>query len=309
MSPVPFVHRIAEYRIHCIAIFTKNRDPNESIILAQHIKGSMEKNLHEIEKKYSISLKQVCEILPKKDRTGHIIEYNFLDEIKGLTGLEVSRYGKGPFCRFSVPSGYAGKTGVYFIYDNVGLKYIGECVNLETRFNMGYGIIELRNCLVKGQHTNCRINNLVLQGVREGNRFFLFFTESQDRKNLEDRLISDYHPPWNRTHRNNPLTPPSPVKKIYSPGQMRKTGSIGKYQALFNRLAECNNDEDIVLRFSEIESLLGFKLPPSAYKYQAWWANDIKTHSHAKAWLNAGWKTVQIQPGISVKFSKSVLLI
>src|SRR4051812_42841477 len=46
--------------------------------------------------------------------------------------------------------------------------------------------------------------------------------------------------------------------------------------------------------FHELESLLGFKLPPSALKYPAWWSNDDTGHSHARAWLAAGWRTEEI---------------
>ena len=44
------------------------------------------------------------------------------------------------------------------------------------------------------------------------------------------------------------------------------------------------------MTFAEIEEVLGSTLPPWAYEYQAWWAND-KSHSQARAWLGAGWKT------------------
>jgi hypothetical protein len=46
--------------------------------------------------------------------------------------------------------------------------------------------------------------------------------------------------------------------------------------------------------FREIEGLLGFKLPQSALKYPAWWSNDETGHSHAKAWLDAGWRTEEV---------------
>ncbi len=43
--------------------------------------------------------------------------------------------------------------------------------------------------------------------------------------------------------------------------------------------------------FGEIEEVLSFKLPPSARKHRAWWANQFKGHhSQAKAWIEAGWK-------------------
>lgn len=46
--------------------------------------------------------------------------------------------------------------------------------------------------------------------------------------------------------------------------------------------------------FPEIEKLLGFKLPASAYRHPAWWSNDSTGHSHALAWLDAGWRTEEV---------------
>jgi hypothetical protein len=46
--------------------------------------------------------------------------------------------------------------------------------------------------------------------------------------------------------------------------------------------------------FRQLEKLLGFKLPESALKYPAWWSNDETGHSHARAWLQAGWKTEDV---------------
>ena len=44
--------------------------------------------------------------------------------------------------------------------------------------------------------------------------------------------------------------------------------------------------------FDELEMLLGRKLPPSAHNHRPWWGNDYSsgTHSHAQAWIEAGWK-------------------
>ena len=36
------------------------------------------------------------------------------------------------------------------------------------------------------------------------------------------------------------------------------------------------------MSFSEIERVLGFKLPKSAYQHEAWWSNNATGHSHAK---------------------------
>ncbi|WP_426615780.1 DUF7662 domain-containing protein [Bradyrhizobium sp. McL0616] len=45
--------------------------------------------------------------------------------------------------------------------------------------------------------------------------------------------------------------------------------------------------------FSEIEAVLGRPLPPSAYKFTAWWGNEVARkagHTQAFAWLDAGFK-------------------
>ncbi|MCG6537142.1 MAG: hypothetical protein L7F78_21140 [Syntrophales bacterium LBB04] len=45
------------------------------------------------------------------------------------------------------------------------------------------------------------------------------------------------------------------------------------------------------LSFSEIERILGSRLPNSAYEYRAWWSNPSSPadHPHAQSWLKAGW--------------------
>ena len=47
-----------------------------------------------------------------------------------------------------------------------------------------------------------------------------------------------------------------------------------------------------MLTFREIESILGFRLPGSAYNHRPWWANpsSASDHPYAQAWLAAGWK-------------------
>ena len=66
----------------------------------------------------------------------------------------------------------------------------------------------------------------------------------------------------------------------------------GKYTPLKNYLTALSPDQrDVMLSFIQIERILDDKLPPSAYKYQAWWANQKKgSHVEAQAWLDAGWK-------------------
>src|SRR5262249_42535306 len=49
--------------------------------------------------------------------------------------------------------------------------------------------------------------------------------------------------------------------------------------------------ERVLLTFSDIERLIGDqRLPESAKKHRAWWANDTVSHAHSQLWLDAGWR-------------------
>jgi hypothetical protein len=48
------------------------------------------------------------------------------------------------------------------------------------------------------------------------------------------------------------------------------------------------------MSFAQIERVLGFKLPKSAYTHEAWWSNNATGHSHAQTWLSAGWRTEDV---------------
>ena len=55
---------------------------------------------------------------------------------------------------------------------------------------------------------------------------------------------------------------------------------------------------------SQIERVVGAPLPASARRHCAWWANErIGTHSHARAWLDAGYETRDLDVnGATVEF-------
>jgi hypothetical protein len=60
------------------------------------------------------------------------------------------------------------------------------------------------------------------------------------------------------------------------------------------------------MSFAEIERILGFKLPKSAYEHEAWWSNNATGHSHARAWLKFGWRTEAVDlSGRKVTFQRS----
>lgn len=57
------------------------------------------------------------------------------------------------------------------------------------------------------------------------------------------------------------------------------------------------------MTFRELEELLGFSLPSSAYNYQQWWANNPSPGRQSHSWLSVGWKTENLDlAGQSVSF-------
>lgn len=66
---------------------------------------------------------------------------------------------------------------------------------------------------------------------------------------------------------------------------------MSKYSQLYEHLAR-RADSEWGASFSEIEAILGFRLPKSAQEYPAWWANQTgEGHSQSSAWQKAGWQT------------------
>ena len=75
---------------------------------------------------------------------------------------------------------------------------------------------------------------------------------------------------------------------------MADAAQRGKYAELYNYL--CGRTDSIwYANFAEIEKILGFDLPESAYKYPAWWENETDhNHTHSRAWQAAGWQTSDV---------------
>ena len=71
---------------------------------------------------------------------------------------------------------------------------------------------------------------------------------------------------------------------------------MSKYEALPQFLARVEH-ATYRMSFGEMEKILGFKLPKSAYEHEAWWSNNATGHSHARAWLKSGWRTEAIDLG------------
>lgn len=80
---------------------------------------------------------------------------------------------------------------------------------------------------------------------------------------------------------------------------------MSKYEALPQFLARADRAVRR-MSFKEIEGILGFKLPKSAYEHEAWWSNNATGHSHARAWLELGWRTEAVDlAGRKVTFRRS----
>lgn len=77
---------------------------------------------------------------------------------------------------------------------------------------------------------------------------------------------------------------------------------MNKYLPFYKYFIELKEDE-ITISFKGIEKILLFDLPPSAFKFRAWWGNDAY-HTHARSWLDAGWVTKKIDLGQSIYFKK-----
>lgn len=81
-----------------------------------------------------------------------------------------------------------------------------------------------------------------------------------------------------------------------STGTPTGKGADGKYSPLAHHLAAQTNDH-LTCTFQDIETILGFELPPTARGTHArsWWANTT-THVQGRAWLDQGWRTANIDP-------------
>jgi hypothetical protein len=65
---------------------------------------------------------------------------------------------------------------------------------------------------------------------------------------------------------------------------------MSKYEPLPQFLASVGGTAHR-MSFREIEQVLGFKLPKSAYEHEACWSNNATGHSHARVWMKFGWRT------------------
>lgn len=68
---------------------------------------------------------------------------------------------------------------------------------------------------------------------------------------------------------------------------------MSKYSKLTQSLGE-QHGQEWCPNFRELEKILGFALPPAARRHRAWWSNNDSNNVMTRAWLDAGWKTEQV---------------
>ena len=139
----------------------------------------------------------VCDIVPARNEDGSIRLIMPQARYRNIRNLPMNNYGAGPFCKFTIGNEFR-KSGVYVLTVDGQVRYVGECANLSTRFNMGYGNISPKNCFKGGQETNCRLNNLIWATANAGHRIALWFLHTADYKSIEASLRASLKPVWNR---------------------------------------------------------------------------------------------------------------
>ena len=77
--------------------------------------------------------------------------------------------------------------------------------------------------------------------------------------------------------------------------QIRENAQRSKYRNLYYHLCDRRG---LVWNasFSEIETILGFKLPRAARRYQSWWGNESSSNRHVQslAWTSADWDAANV---------------
>ena len=80
----------------------------------------------------------------------------------------------------------------------------------------------------------------------------------------------------------------------------------GKYTPLEEYLRDIPaSQQEVRLRFEQIETILKSPLPASAYEDRRWWDHETEgNHVNKRAWANAGWKIVSLD--INAKWVKFI---
>lgn len=139
----------------------------------------------------------VQELAPVTDMHGAIKLFHPEEKYNNVKNHKLLSVGTGPFCHFSINPKWTSVSGVYVFYIDDELRYIGQCLDFASRFNIGYGTISPRCCYEGGQSTNCKMNKVVLAAYESGQKVDLYFYATHDYDRVEFDLIQHFKPTHN----------------------------------------------------------------------------------------------------------------
>jgi hypothetical protein len=68
---------------------------------------------------------------------------------------------------------------------------------------------------------------------------------------------------------------------------------VSKYDAL-GMFLQAHSFSEVPMTFADIERVTGVKLPPKAQLHRAWWSNNPSNNVMTKIWLDAGYRSEQV---------------
>ncbi len=71
---------------------------------------------------------------------------------------------------------------------------------------------------------------------------------------------------------------------------------MGKYEPL-GAFLRGQHAPEVMLTFSQVEKIIGIKLPPKAQQQRAWWSNNPDNNVMTRVWLAAGYETARVDIG------------
>jgi len=198
-----------------------------------------------------------------------------------------------------------------FVCDGI-IKYIGK-----TTKTLHQRMYQYQNP-GESQKTNHRVNALLLDSLKKGTKIEIFvLQDTQHFKHgifdvnlaagLEDNFIHVINPEWNKSGKKNDNKKETVENNLRvfrdtNENSFKKTKQK-RYAPLYEYLVK-QSETKITLSFQDLESIINHTLPPSAYSYDEWWSNGVRSHNHAFSWLDAGWKVSKYELGVYVVFEK-----
>lgn len=138
-----------------------------------------------------------AQIRPELDDVGAVQAFLPHTAYANPQNLSLHSSGEGPFCKFRIPANLQ-EAGVYLLLANDVPVYVGECANLATRFNHGYGAISPRDCYTGGRPAYCRINNLIYTAMKARQNVEVWFCKTANRQAIAAELTKTLRTPWNQ---------------------------------------------------------------------------------------------------------------